>query len=591
MTASVLVSTVCAAQQPALAPVPVSPTVAAQTVPTPSATALTRTEFHVRYVNGSNVYIDGGRNAGLAEGTKLVLKQNPTKPEKDDSNAPIEPGVVAKLTVVSVASASAVCEVVASTRELVQDDVVSLPDAEIEKMVEKNTIGNTRKYPMVVTFSEGDPLDEEVRNAIPRPPLPEINQARGRIGFDYSRIDQLGQGGSSSTEYGMIFRGDFTRIAGTHWNLDGYWRGNLQSSSSSSQQTLQDAYNRTYLMSATYINPASRITAGVGRLFLPWAASLETIDGGYVGMQFTPNTVTGIFAGSTPDPTSWSYNPNGKIGGAFFNLHGGNFENFRYSTTGGVGVNMLGWTVQRPFIFTENNFSFKRYFSLYESLQIDKPTPNPNTPPVGIGLGQSLVSLRVQVHPRITLDLTDTYFRDVPTYDPILVGTGLLDKYLFQGLNGGARIQFPMHITGYFSLGNSSDSSDPKASLNTLFGATMSNIWKTGLMADVRYSKFDSAFAAGSYRSFSLTRDLGERLRVNVQFGNYDYTSSLAATSNSRFINAMFDTNLGSRYFMQTMFTTQRGGTMNYNQWTTTLGYRFDNRASAKRRAAEHANQ
>ena len=591
MTASVLVSTVCAAQQPALAPVPVSPTVAAQTVPTPSATALTRTEFHVRYVNGSNVYIDGGRNAGLAEGTKLVLKQNPTKPEKDDSNAPIEPGVVAKLTVVSVASASAVCEVVASTRELVQDDVVSLPDAEIEKMVEKNTIGNTRKYPMVVTFSEGDPLDEEVRNAIPRPPLPEINQARGRIGFDYSRIDQLGQGASSSTEYGMIFRGDFTRIAGTHWNLDGYWRGNLQSSSSSSQQTLQDAYNRTYLMSATYINPASRITAGVGRLFLPWAASLETIDGGYVGMQFTPNTVTGIFAGSTPDPTSWSYNPNGKIGGAFFNLHGGNFENFRYSTTGGVGVNMLGWTVQRPFIFTENNFSFKRYFSLYESLQIDKPTPNPNTPPVGIGLGQSLVSLRVQVHPRITLDLTDTYFRDVPTYDPILVGTGLLDKYLFQGLNGGARIQFPMHITGYFSLGNSSDSSDPKASLNTLFGATMSNIWKTGLMADVRYSKFDSAFAAGSYRSFSLTRDLGERLRVNVQFGNYDYTSSLAATSNSRFINAMFDTNLGSRYFMQTMFTTQRGGTMNYNQWTTTLGYRFDNRASAKRRAAEHANQ
>ncbi len=590
LTTAVLISTVCAAQQPALAPTPVAPSEPAQTVTTPSATAPTRTEFHVRYVNGSNVYIDGGRNAGLTEGTKLVLKQNPTKPDKDESNAPIEPGVVAKLTVVSVASTSAVCEVVASTRELAQGEVLSLPDAEVAKIVEKNTIGNTRKYPMVVTFSEGDPLDEEVRNALPRPPLPEVNQARGRIGFDYSRIDELGQGASSSTEYGLIFRGDFTRIAGTHWNLNGYWRGNLQSSSST-EQTLQDAYNRTYLMSATYINPASRITAGVGRLFLPWASSLETIDGGYAGMQLTANTVTGVFAGSTPDPTSWSYNPNGKIGGVFFNLHGGNFENFRYSTTGGVGINMLGWAVQRPFVFTENNFSFKRYFSLYESLQLDKPTANPNTPAVGVGLGQSLVSLRVQVHPRITLDLTDTYFRDVPTYDPILVGTGLLDKYLFQGLNGGARIQFPMHITGYFSLGNSSDSSDPKASLNTLFGATMSNIWRTGLMADVRYSKFDSAFASGSYRSYSLTRDLGERLRVNFQFGNYDYTSSLAATSNSRFVNAMFDTNLGSRYFMQTMFTTQRGGTENYNQWTTTLGYRFDNRASAKRRALVHANQ
>jgi len=31
------------------------------------------------------------------------------------------------------------------------------------------------------------------------------------------------------------------------------------------------------------------------------------------------------------------------------------------------------------------------------------------------------------------LDMTDTYFRDIPTYDSALVGTGLLDKYLFQG--------------------------------------------------------------------------------------------------------------------------------------------------------------
>ena len=66
------------------------------------------------------------------------------------------------------------------------------------------------------------------------------------------------------------------------------------------------------------------------------------------------------------------------------------------------------------------------------------------------------------------------------------------------------------------------------------------------------------------------------------------YNSPLAANSNSYFFNTMFDTNLGSRYFVQTMFTMQRGGTMEYNQWTTTLGYRFDNRASAKRRAESH---
>ena len=525
----------------------------------------------------------------MAEGTKLVLKQDPAKPENDERNAAIEPGVIAKLTVVSVASTSAVCELVVSKRELAVDDVVSLPDAEVEKLVEKNTVGNTRRYPMVVTFSEGDPLDEEVRDAIPRPPLPEVNEMRGRIGFDMSTISQLGQGGSSSSTYGMIFRGDFTRIMGTHWNLNGYWRGSLQSNSAPAQATLQDSINRTYLMSLSYINPNSRYLAGIGRLYLPWASSLETIDGGYAGRQFSSKSVTGIFAGSTPDPTAWNYNPQNKIGGAFYNIHGGSYENLHYSSTFGGGVNLLNWSVNRPFFFTENNFSYKRYVTLYHAMQIDKPTANPLTPAVSAGLGRSLLSLRFQVHPRVVLDLTDTYFRDVPTYDKTLIGTGLLDKYLFQGVNGGARVELPRHITGYFSLGQSSTSSDSKSSLNTLFGVTMSNIWKTGIMADVRYSKFDSAFAAGTYRSATISRDIGERFRLNLQGGTYVYNSPLAANSSSFFVNLMCDTNLGARYFVENDFTTQRGGTQNYNQWTTTFGYRFDNRS--KMRRGVHANQ
>lgn len=576
---AVLALAVCAAQQPETVPA------AGQSAAGQSTAAPTRTQFHIRYINGTNVYIDGGRSSGLAEGTRLVLKQDPTKTESDSSNAALEPGIVAKLTVVSVASTSAVCEIETTARELAVGDVVTMPDTEVEKLVEKNTLGNTRKYPMVVTFSQGDPLDEEVRETLPRPPLPEVNQARGRVGFDMSMIQQLGQGGSTSMEYGMVLRADFTRLFGTHWNLIGYWRGSLQAFSTPSQPTLQDLINRTYLMSMSYINPDARWAAGIGRLYLPWANSLETIDGGYFGWKFSPNTVTGVFAGSTPDPTSWRYNPNGKIGGGFFNFHGGSFEDFHYSSTAGLGANTLGWTVTRPFLFTENDFSFKRLFSLYHSMQIDRPAANPGETAVGAGLGQSLFSLRVQVHPRVALDLTHTYFRDVPTYDPTLVGTGLLDKYLFQGLNGGARIQFPLHLTGYLTLGRSNDSSDPKSSLNTLFGLTMSNIWKTGLQADARYSKFDSTFASGTYRSVSLTRDLGERLRMDLQGGRYMYSSSLAANNNSYFVNLLFDTNLGSRYFLQSAFTTQRGGTMNYNQWTSTLGYRFDNRASARRAA------
>ena len=88
----------CAAQDPGQV----------STGPTPSTATPVRSSFQVRYINGPNVYIDGGRDAGLTEGMALLLKQDPTKPATDPSNNSIEPGIVAKLTVVAVASTSAV---------------------------------------------------------------------------------------------------------------------------------------------------------------------------------------------------------------------------------------------------------------------------------------------------------------------------------------------------------------------------------------------------------------------------------------------------------------------------------------------------
>jgi hypothetical protein len=558
--------------------------------PTPApAAAVARTDFQIRYINGSSVYIDGGTTSGLREGTELILKQSTSLSDQDPANAAIEPGVIARLKVVSVASTSAVCEIVATKRDLAEKDVLSLPEDEIKKITDKDTVGSTRHYPMVISFSEGDPMDEEVHDAVPRPPLPEINQMRGRFGFDVSSIQQLGQSSSIANEYGMVVRADFTRMFGTYWNLNGYWRGTLQNqNNAATENSIQNLMNRTYLMSLNYINPTSAWTASIGRMYLPYASSLETVDGVYLGRKTSARTVAAIFAGSSPNPTAWNYDPNLRVGGGFFNIHGGTWEGFHYSSTGGAGVDLLKWSVNRPFFFTENEFSFKKYFSLYQAMQIDKPTPNPGQPPINWGLGESLISARVSVIPRLTLELTDTYFRSVPTFDAILVGTGLLDKYLYQGINGGVRVTLPLRITGYASVGQSNTSNDNGNSLNELFGASIFHIWKTGLGIDARYSKFDSAFASGKYSTLSINRDLGERFRLDLQAGRYDYNSSLAQTSNSYFGNAILDMDLGARLFFQSMFTAQRGGSIDYNQWTTTVGYRFDNRAAMRAARANH---
>lgn len=549
-----------------------------------------RTKFHVRYVNGSNVYIDGGRNADLTEGMILVLPQSPQKEASDPTNKAVEPGIIAELRVVAIASTSAVCEVTASTRALVEGDVVALKESEAERIEEKKQLGNTRSYPMIVSFTAGDPLDEEVREELPRPPLPEINEARGRFGFDISSIRSLGQQPSTtSTMYGFVARADFTRIWGTHWNLNGYYRGQLETASTPSQPTIQDLINRTYVMALTYENPDSKWTAGFGRLYLPWATSLEVIDGGYFGRKPTTGTVVGLFAGSTPDPTAWDYNPNRRIGGMFFNAHGGDYATFRYSSTVGAGVDLMKWDINRPFVFTENDFSWKRFVSVYHSMQLDKPSANPGTPAISAGLGQSFLSVQVRITPRATLELNDTYLRNIPTYDAVLVGTGLLDQYLFQGLTGGARVDLPWHITPYFSGGQSNTSTDSGKSWNMQGGLTLSKIPYTGgLQIDARYANFNSNFASGTYKTLTITRTLADRFQLNVQGGRQGFTSALTTNTGSWFANAYVDTNLGSKFFLETGYTTQRGGSNDYDQLTTTFGYRFDNRAS-KRRAALHA--
>lgn len=563
---------------------------AAQETP-PTTPMEVQTTFRVRYVSGSNVYLVGGRNAGLSEGTRLVVTSGeqaaPTTSEQaaksdggvaDTQSEPPAPSTVAELKVVAVAETSAVCEVLSSTRPLVADDVAMLPREEVEKLVEKHALSNTRNYPAVVSFTEGDPMDEDVRDLVPRPPLPEINRAQGQIGLSFNTIHSGGQFSSSSTAVGMVLRADITRINGTHWNLSGYWRGDVSSVSNSLQPTLQDLLNRTYHMSLSYQNPDSHWVAAVGRLYLPWASSLDTIDGGYFGRRFSQRVTAGLFAGSTPDPTSWSYDPNRRIAGEFTNISGGSYDDVHYSSTFGFGISMLKWNIDRPFAFTENTIDYKRVFSVYQALVMDAPRTGPGVAAANFGIGSSFITFRVQPAKRLSFDLNHNYFRDVPTYDPQLVGTGLLDKYLFQGFSGGVRLDIPAHITLYTEIGRSNVSGDPKASWNTMYGITFNDVWKTRVRLDARFSNFNSPFAQGYYRVFSASRVFRDSLQFQVQAGMQSFFSPVSKDSGSRFVNTQIEFALGRHYFFDGGFTVSRGAYQNYNQLFTTFGYRFDNR-------------
>jgi hypothetical protein len=546
-----------------------------------SAQAL-QTAFPVKYVAQDTVYLAAGRNSGLAEGMKLVVKRADNVSTTATTGEATGSVVVAELTVLSVTDTSAVCNIEKAPGDLQKGDYAYMTAEQAEVLAQQQAIGGSRKYPQVISFSEGDPMEEEMREAVPRPPLPEVNRIRGRVGMDYSAIQSHGTASTQSSQVGVVFRGDMTRIGGTHWNLSGYWRGRL-TQNSTDQQSLQDLINRTYHLSLVYENPKSHWVAGFGRLYVPWASSLETIDGGYIGRRLASMVTTGIFAGTTPDPTSWTYDPNRRLGGGFINFEAGSFDAFHLFSTSGVGISMLKWDIDRPFVFFENNFAYKKYVSVYHSLQADDPKDTTGQSRVGTGISRSFVTVRFQPIERLSFDVNHNYQRDVPMFDPRLIGTGLLDKYLFQGLSFGTRVETWYKVSLYANVGRSNRSGDAKSSLNQMYGITAGKIWRTGLRADVRYSEFDSAFGSGNYRALSLSRSLGEGMRLEMQVGRQMLASPFTSQTNSRFLNALADINLGPRYFFQAGYTTERGGTLDYDQWSMTMGYRFDNRMRGPR--------
>lgn len=550
-----------------------------------AASGDTRMAFHVKYVAQDAAYLDGGRAAGLTEGMKLTVRDLP----KTGVSTMADPGTdVAELEVLSVAEASAVTEIHLPKRPVVVGDLAFLSSADQQALIEKTALSATRKYPAVVSFTENDTLDDEARLDVPKPPLPSINRARGRIGFDYIGTLNHDSSGMQSTNLGIVVQADITRLNGTYWNVSGYWRGRL-SKSSGGQQTIQDLINRTYHLYTSYDNPNSAWVAGFGRMYLPWATSLDTIDGGYFGRKVAHGATVGTFLGSTPDPTSYSYAPNHEIGGAFVNFEGGSYDELHYTSTTGGGVKMQKWSVDRPFVFLENGIFFKRIFSIYQAAQLDSspgyyyqtkdvPPVTQYQPGAPFGIGRSFLTLRVQPHARVEFSANHTYFRDLPTFDPNLVGTGLLDKFLMQGFSGGTRVEVLKQVWLSADLGLSNRSGDKKNSLNQMFGVTLGHLPWIGLHADARYSRFSSGFGSGSYEALSLSKSLGETLQLHILVGQQNFASTLSAATSSRFITGQVETSLGRNYFLQTGGTINRGNQMNYDQWLFTFGYRFDNR-------------
>ena len=565
-----------------------------------------RTTYHVKQIASGAVYLDGGSEDGLKEGMHLkVSRLTPGAAQMTTQD-------IGDLNIIAVATISAVCEIKDGAKPIEVGDTAELSYEDTQAIQLVRSSKTLRHVAQTVSFTEGDPLDEELREYVPHNPSPEVNKVRGRIAFDQTAIFDHTSGMHTMQE-GLVLRMDMTRIGGSYWNFTGYWRGRLSSQSGiPQQQTLNDLLNRTYQIGMYYNNPNSRYVAGFGRFLLPWAPSLSTIDGGYFGRRLGKNFTAGTFAGSTPNPTAWNYDPNRQMAGSFVAYEVGSYETVRYNSTAGAAVTRSHWHPERQFLFFENTLMVGQWLSIYHDLEVDRlakalTTDGRNDP----RLARSFATFRIQPVKRLSLDISHNYFRDVPTFDLRLFGTGLLDQFLFQGLSGGFRLDVYRGTTLYGSLGRNRRQGDAQPSFNYMGGLVLPRLPRLpglpglpritlprisrflplpsalpripGLPAlaslsfrtDLRYSKFTSSFGAGSYGSVTLSRQFTDKLRLDVQGGVQTLRSPFTTQSRTKFGTATLDYLIGNHYMLGAGWTVYHGGTQNYDQTFVNFGYRF----------------
>jgi hypothetical protein len=288
--------------------------VAAQQQPTKNL----RTKFMVKYVAEGAAYLNGGRGSGLAPGMKLYVRD----PNLSIRGTTAQDSPVAQLQVISTAQNSAVTEIYGAKRAIKTGDWAYLSAEDVDRIVAERAATANGKRPPASAFVQHDSPESETQGIRSRSLSPEESRIRARIGFDYSGIRSSGSTSGRSSQRGMSVQADMMNILGTHWNLQGYWRGRLTTHSQALDSTIQDYLDKTYTLQLFYDNPDSKWVAGIGRLYLPWAISLDTIDGGYIGRKVGKRFTAGVFAGSTPNPTSWHYSPDQRIAGSFVNAEG-----------------------------------------------------------------------------------------------------------------------------------------------------------------------------------------------------------------------------------------------------------------------------
>ena len=454
------------------------------------------TRLPVTYVSVALIYVDGGRDKGVAVGDTLYASHG-------------------KLLVDAVARASTAAHLLDSTV------VVAVGDFLILKKKAPILVQNQIRQDTAVSKT-GATL-KSVNLSPPEAPSNQ-NRVSGRVALQYigvfssdSRLDFNQPTLLTRLEvenlYGSGVR--FSMYGRTYYNMSDNYKRNGDSS------RLQF---RPYEFLLENGDPNASFGYMVGRATSRYVSGLGTFDGGQMYYHQGSYTVGAIF-GATVEDRDMSIDGDDKKGALFFNYRWLKDFSRQYEGTIAYARILKESHLDREFVYLQNSASLSQSLSFYQSSEFDLQAIDHGIRSSTFRMTNTFATMNVTPIQWLSLNLGYDASRSIYLFETM---KSLPDTLFDNNLLHGYRLNFSVRLPASVTVGGTatyrSQSGDSRTSRTISGYGRISNLLQTELNGSVRYASISGIFSDGKDLTIDVDRTLFTLLSVSLRYDRYAYT-------------------------------------------------------------------
>lgn len=508
-------------------------------------------DFKVQYISAEHVYLDGGKDKGLAIGDTLIVRRLKT--------------VIAEVVVEFVSEHSASCRVIQARQNPVAGDLAALKSKTAPAVEEKKPLA---KHPLL--------KEKENEKA-----SPERNHIRisGSMGFQwYQFID--------NSAFNLNFSQPTVRLnfkARNIWNrpfnlfIKLRSRYNKRERAYNSDVPQKEWRNRIYELYFSYEDEKAPLNFRFGRIISNTLSGVGYIDGVLLQHNLTNKVRWGIFAGTQPEWQYSDFQTSLQKYGLYANYLRGDYTSSRLEATLAAAGEYHGSTVSREFIYMQTSYYHGKRWNIYQSTELDvnrgwRKEKSGQT----ISLSGLYVSGNYYFADWISAGLSYDNRKNYYTYEMRGLADSLFDAAFRHGLRAtlNGRILKNTRFSINFGLRERETGAQYTYSYGT--NLTQNNLFLRGLMLSVRFNGFHNLYTTGYNPSLQAGKNFSGGHSVSISYGNYFYRIDRTNSDRlNQWLRAAAQIELPLRLYLSGQYEYDWGDDRRGHLILAEVGYRF----------------